>query len=68
MILGYSTIQDKDIKYIELVTWIESWIESQFMTGNWANIRNQHTKEKPSATSWIYSLTNFKRQRKNKQQ
>ena len=42
MILGNSTIQDKDIKYIELVTWIESRIESQFITGNWANIRNQH--------------------------
>ena len=42
MILGNLTIRDKDIKYIELVTWIESWIEFQFMTGNWANIRNQH--------------------------
>ena len=35
-------ISDEDMKIVELVTGSESWIESQFMTGNWANIRNQH--------------------------
>ena len=37
-----SKISDEDMKIVQLVTGSESWIESQFMTGNWANIRNQH--------------------------
>ena len=45
MIPVNSTIRDKDIKYIELVTWIESWIEIQCMTGKWDNPGNQQYKQ-----------------------
>ena len=34
MILGNSTIRDKDIINSTTSDWIESWIESQFMTRN----------------------------------
>ena len=34
-------IFERYIKKVQLVTWIESWIEPPFMTCNWGNIRKQ---------------------------